>query len=855
MHTTRARNTLPDSYFKREGSPDSEPPPARAASLDGFATATERAASSFLPENLVTTLRMPRVLFALALATLPVVALAQGRARVDAAPMPAPQGLTAQSTPNGVQLSWQAVANAAQYVIVRAPNATTAPTPIGNVAAGTLTYLDRGFTAAATYQVAAVFAGGKQGLSAPVSVQATSVSRAGAAVEALGAGPLPTRTGPLPVLARVNGFTPGKAAAGTSKKITISGSGFARKPELAVKFTGASGKQDVPANITAKTDALIDVQFPGGATTGKVLVETGTGIELFAALSSTDFAVSAPIQVTRVSPDSVLFGSKAKVTVYGKNFSQWDKIEVRFVVRAAGASGMDLVPVTATNVTDASFDVVVSPTATTGILEITSTNGMVGDFGRATVMTPFQLRVIEPFKITSFAPDRVRRKTDPQPGVTVLPANPFTHILGQGFTKQPVGAVYFTGVSGNQDQLGTLWRGGQGSTDSDVGVDLPAGARTGKVKIVLGSGASAEATTSTSILTVMDPVEVTAVSPASAIRGSKVTIVGKGFLNRSQLSVQFSNAGTVNQSATIIGKTDTGIDVTVPGTAGTGKFSVMVGGGSEVETVVSTMDLTVLPTPLSIESFTPAVGAPGMTVTLTGYGHVNPVVNFANNVRATVVSTVAGAATAKGPTSVTTVTVPAGAITGPITILTAEGSVSSRTVYTIPTFKVAFTDFQPTVGNVGTVITLAGTFDPVAANNLVTFRASGQPSVTAVPTSGTATSLVVTVPAGARTGVLVVASISGPVGLPKVFFLPPSVTGFSTPGGPVGFDIDIIGDNFNIDSPQLMTVKFNGTVATSVRPYSGTVIKVTIPAGATTGPVTVQTPGGLATSPVAFTVR
>jgi hypothetical protein len=71
----------------------------------------------------------------------------------------------------------------------------------------------------------------------------------------------------------------------------------------------------------------------------------------------------------------------------------------------------------------------------------------------------------------------------------------------------------------------------------------------------------------------------------------------------------------------------------------------------------------------------------------------------------------------------------------------------------------------------------------------------------------------------------------------------------------VGFDIDIIGDNFNIDSPQLMTVKFNGTVATSVRPYSGTVIKVTIPAGATTGPVTVQTPGGLATSPVAFTVR
>ena len=389
-----------------------------------------------------------------------------------------------------------------------------------------------------------------------------------------------------------------------------------------------------------------------------------------------------------------------------------------------------------------------------------------------------------------------------------------------------------------------------------MGVDLPAGARTGKVKIVLGTGASAEATTSTSVLTVMDPVEVTAVSPPSAIRGSKVTIVGKGFLNRSQLSVQFSNAGTVNQEATIIGKTDTGIDVTVPGTAGTGKFSVMVGGGSEVETVVSTMNLTVLPTPLSIESFTPATAAPGQTVAITGYGHASPVVNFANNVRATVVSTVPGAATAKGLLSVTTVTLPAGVVTGPITMITAEGSVVSRTPFTIPTFKTAVTNFSPIAGNVGTMITLQGTFDPVVANNVVTFNGWGQPGVTAVPTSGTATSLMVTVPAGAKSGTLSVASITGPVSvMGKAFYMPPAVAGFSTPAAPVGFDIDIVGDNFIFDAPQPTIVKFNGVAATAVRPFSGTILKVTIPAGATTGPVTVQTPGGLATSPVAFTVR
>jgi hypothetical protein len=540
------------------------------------------------------------------------------------------------------------------------------------------------------------------------------------------------------------------------------------------------------------------------------------------------------------------------VTVYGKNFSQWDKIEVSYMHRSdPNAPDFDLVAKVATNVTDASFDIVVSSIAVTGSVRILSSN--VGG-GSSLVQTPFPLKVPELVTITSVVPDRVRRITAPQPGVFVTPQSPVEVITGQGFLKQPGAAVYFTGTSGMQDQLGSIMT----KRDAEILVIVPAGARTGKLKVVVGTGAATETVMSSTALTVMEPMEVTAINPASAMRGSKVTITGKGFLNRSALTVNFNFMGSPAE-ATVLRKTDTVIDVTVPGLArGSQQVDVMVmdAGAQESESKASAMRFTALPTPLSLDTFTPATGAPGTSVTLTGYGHENPIVNFANNVRATVVSTAEGAMTAKGPLSVTRVTVPPGAVTGPITVITAEGSVASRSIFTIPTYKVALTDFQPDVGTVGTVITFTGTFDPVAANNVVTFIGAGQvPAVTAVPMSGTGVSLQVKVPAGARTGTVSVGSAGGQASMPKAFSLPPSITSFSIPGGPVGYDIDINGDNFNQVTPQSTVVKFNGTVATSVRVWSGTVIKVTIPAGATTGKVTVQTPGGLATSPTVFTVR
>jgi bacillopeptidase F len=78
---------------------------------------------------------------------------------------------------------------------------------------------------------------------------------------------------------------------------------------------------------------------------------------------------------------------------------------------------------------------------------------------------------------------------------------------------------------------------------------------------------------------------------------------------------------------------------------------------------------------------------------------------------------------------------------------------------------------------------------------------------------------------------------------------PPTITGFAPTSGPVGTGVTISGTNFT----GATAVAFNGTSA-SFTVTSATSIGATVPAGATTGPIRVTTPGGTATSASSFTV-
>src|SRR6266404_1488747 len=78
---------------------------------------------------------------------------------------------------------------------------------------------------------------------------------------------------------------------------------------------------------------------------------------------------------------------------------------------------------------------------------------------------------------------------------------------------------------------------------------------------------------------------------------------------------------------------------------------------------------------------------------------------------------------------------------------------------------------------------------------------------------------------------------------------PPTIAGFSPTSGPVGTSVAVSGTNFT----GATGVTFNG-VSASFSLTSDTAIQATVPAGATTGPVSVTTPGGTASSTGAFTV-
>lgn len=81
---------------------------------------------------------------------------------------------------------------------------------------------------------------------------------------------------------------------------------------------------------------------------------------------------------------------------------------------------------------------------------------------------------------------------------------------------------------------------------------------------------------------------------------------------------------------------------------------------------------------------------------------------------------------------------------------------------------------------------------------------------------------------------------------------PPTLTSFTPPSGAPGTVVRLIGTGFS-SSAAANVVKFNGTVATVIATTSAT-LDTTVPAGATTGPISVTVSGQTGTSSTSFVV-
>ncbi len=182
-----------------------------------------------------------------------------------------------------------------------------------------------------------------------------------------------------------------------------------------------------------------------------------------------------------------------------------------------------------------------------------------------------------------------------------------------------------------------------------------------------------------------------------------------------------------------------------------------------------------------------------------------------------------------------------------------SGTLTNGYTYTAPPPAPTVTGISPTSGTTagGTPVTITGTnFQTGATVSLGGTAATG---VTVTPPN------TINATTGAHAAGLVNVVVtnpdsqSGTLTNGYTYTAPPpapTITSFSPTSGAVGASVTINGTNFT----GATAVKFNGTSA-SFTVNTSIMITATVPAGATTGKISVTTPGGTATSANNFTVK
>jgi M6 family metalloprotease-like protein/uncharacterized repeat protein (TIGR02543 family) len=565
----------------------------------------------------------------------------------------------------------------------------------------------------------------------------------------------------------ISSFTPASGTVGTT--VTITGSNLSSA--TSVTFNG------VAASVVTLTSATsLTATVPAGATSGSISVTTAGG--KVTSIGSYTVIYLLPT-VTVLAPTSGIVG--AAVSLTGTNLT------------TATSVAFNGVPVTAFTVVSATqLTTMVPAGASTGKVTVTTLGGTANSSGTFTV--------IGPPTITSFTP------------VSGLVGSKVTLT---GTTLGGATSVKFNGVAATTVTL---------TSATSLSATVPVGATTGIISVTTAAGTG----TSTGVYTVTLPVPtVTVLAPTSGIVGAAVTLTGTNLTTAT--SVAFN--GVPVAAFTVVSATQ--LTTAVPAGASTGKITVTTLGG----TATSSGTFTVIGPP-TITSFTPVSGLVGSNVTLTGTNLGGATSVKFNGVAATVV-------TLTSATSLSA-TVPVGATTGIISVTTAAGTGTSTGVYTVTLPVPTVTVLAPASGIVRAAVTLTGT-------NLTTATAvafNGVP--VAAFTVVSATQLTTTVPAGASTGKVTVTTLGGTATSSGIFTVigPPTITSFTPVSGLVGSKVTLTGTNLG----GATSVKFNGVAATAVTLTSATSLSVTVPVGATTGPISVTTAAGTGTSVTAYTV-
>src|SRR5439155_2740703 len=265
----------------------------------------------------------------------------------------------------------------------------------------------------------------------------------------------------------------------------------------------------------------------------------------------------------------------------------------------------------------------------------------------------------------------------------------------------------------------------EGLSDTQLKAIVPVAAATGPITVANAMGSAAS-----SASFIVKP-KITGFAPAGGSMGTAVTINGNTFTGATAVYFDPTSSFKGTPAAfTVV--SDTQISTSVPGgAAASSRIKVVAPQGYGISSTSFAVVSTATPT---VNSFSPASGVVGTTVTLTG-----------TNFTGTKAVSLNGTATPnfKGISNTQlAVVVPAGATSGPTTLTNTLGSASRSTSFIV---KPEVTGFSPTSGSAGTAVAITG------------YNFTGATSVTLdrTPTTFTVVSdreISATVPSGTNTG-------------------------------------------------------------------------------------------------------
>jgi uncharacterized repeat protein (TIGR01451 family) len=477
-----------------------------------------------------------------------------------------------------------------------------------------------------------------------------------------------------------------------------------------------------------------------------------------------------------ISSFSPAFGSPGDpnyVYIYGSGFYPSTTVLVKY-------NGVTDTTATATAVNGTVIQSLVPAGATTGPISVKIDNG-----ATAFSNQPFTVIGPGPF-ITGFSP------SSGSPGSVVT-------ISGVHFSSANDTAtnVYFNGKAAESFFV---------QSDSSIEATAPAGVITGPISV---RGTAGTNTTTTNFFAA--PI-ISGFSPASGRTGTNVIVTGTNFIGASGITI----GGIAASSYSVL--SNNAISLTVPSSAVTGVIQVYAPASS----YVTSSNFVVLPI---IYGFSPGAGSAGTNVVITG----------ANLAAITSVKFAGVAATFSGATfGQVSAVVPAGAVSGPISITTPDGSFQSVSNFYLPP---SITGFSPNKGGIGTMVSITGS----NLTNATSVSFNGTQAGSFFVTNNTSVGVIV--PLGFSTGPITITTPGGSFTTAGLFYGVPGITSFNPTHGLPGTNVTIFGTNLS----AITLVRFAGSNA-SFTLINNTTLSAVVPVGAVNGPITIGGPGGTNTS-------